>query len=143
VKSEDRLPRAVVALLIYHGLLLLASVFFIVTFGVFLVTQHEYGFVLYILALVCWGSAISYASVGMSRRRPGGFLVGMICHLLLAVVGLVGIFSLVVLPFLDGSKEAREWAPLFLLFALMWLPFVVISAWGFFYLRRLRQSMLS
>src|SRR4051794_18557898 len=68
---------------------------------------------------------------------------GTICHLLLEIpglVGLIGFCSLGILPYLGASKEARAWAPLFLLFALMWLPFVLISGWAFFYLRRLRKS---
>jgi hypothetical protein len=136
---DSRLPAGLIWLLIYQGLLVLVGVYFIVTFGILFVTYQEYGFVLYILVLVCWGTAISYASVGMIRRRPRAFLVGMICHLLLEIpaVPLMLLFGFMGL-FWEGKGE-----PLFLGFALMWLPFVLISGWGFFYLRTLRKSLLS
>jgi hypothetical protein len=71
----------------------------------------------------------------------------MICHLLIAVsssAGLATFAILGVLPYLlGGSKDAKAWSPLFLLFALMWSPFALFSSWGFFYLRRLRKDLLA
>ena len=134
-ENSNRLPAGLIWLLIYQWILVLVSLYFIVTFGVLFFAYREYGFVLYILVLVCWGTAISYASVRMTRRSPRGFLVGMICHLLLEILGMV----MLVAFFAMGVG----WDPFFLIFALMWLPFVMISGWGFFYLRALRKSLLS
>src|SRR5262249_17438011 len=86
-----------------------------------------------LLVLACWGTAMVFASVGMARRRPRAFVAGMGCHLLLLVPGLV---CLTVFTFAGWLFD-----PFFLFFALMWLPFVVISGWAFFYLRRLRTRL--
>ncbi len=95
--------------------------------------------------LACWGIAMGVASIGIIRRSPRGFLIGIICHLLLLIPSLslmvyLG-FSYVYMSF--GDSESRGWAPLVGLFALMCLPFVLISGWAFFYLRRLRKSLLA
>ena len=143
---KSRLPTGLIWLLIYQWILVLVGLYFILTFGVLSIDSGEYGFVLYIVVLAGWGTAMSSASVGITRRSPRAFLLGMICHLLLEILGLVGLIgfcSVGVLSLLGGSNEARAWAPMFLLFALMWLPFVLISGWGFFYLRRLRKSIFS
>jgi hypothetical protein len=96
--------------------------------------------------LACWGIAMGVASVGIMRRRPRGFLLGMICHLLFEILalplllylGFGGIFGA-----LSDDSWIRGFAVLFLICALAWLPFVLISGWAFFYLRRLRKSLLA
>jgi len=96
-----------------------------------------------------WGIAMGFASVEIMRRRPRGFLIGMICHLLLEVVGwliVLPIVAMFVRVFMDNSldksssAESRGWAGLVMMFALMWLPFLSLSAWAYFYLRRLRKN---
>jgi len=97
------------------------------------------------LILACWGIAMAVASVGIMKRRPRGFLVGMICHLLLEIIALpvmlfLGIDGLI---WISDHGFAGALAGLFLIFALMCLPFVLISGWGFFYLRRLSKRLFS
>jgi hypothetical protein len=153
---DNRLPTGLIWLLIYQGILVLVSlcyvvVLFIELYGdlygrlgsVISIADFTLG-VLAFLVLAGWGTAMASASVGMIRRSPRGFLVGMICHLLVAIlsmVGLIGFCSMGVLSLLSATNEARGFAPLFLLFALMWSPFALFSGWGFFYLRRLRKSL--
>src|SRR5260370_14315644 len=38
--------------------------------------------------LACWGIAMGVASIGIIRRSPRGFLIGIICHLLLLIPSL-------------------------------------------------------
>jgi hypothetical protein len=83
---------------------------------------------------------MAFASVGMLRRAPRALLVGIICHALLGILatcGFVGFAGIGVVSLL-GGHEAAAWAPLFLIFAAMWLPFVLLSGWAFVRLRRLR-----
>jgi hypothetical protein len=154
--SDDRLSVGIKWLLVYQGLIFLASLYLTVLYGYALVrgwpssASREIPLVvLFILLLVGWGMAVAYASVVMARRRARGLLVGMICHLLLGILALVLLMvygSVGVLGCLSKDypgNEAKTWAPLLLFFGLMWLPFVLISGWGFFYLRRLRKSLLS
>jgi hypothetical protein len=153
VARDDRLPVGIMWLLVYQGLLVLASLFLLVLYGYALVSgfpdsaSGEIPFlVLFLLLLVGWALALAYASVGLTRRRPQGILVGMICHLLLGILAmilLVGYGSVGVLGYLSKDREAKTWAPLLLFFGLIWLPFVLVSGWGFFYLRRLRKRLLS
>jgi hypothetical protein len=142
--KDSSLPTRLTWLLIYQWILVLVSLYFVVTSWRLFLTYPEYGFVLQILVLACWATAISYASVGMARRSPRGLLVGMICHLLLEIPALpimlyYGFISFQ--PSIWSDSGSRGWNPLFLLFALMWLPFVVLSAWAFFYLRKLRRRL--
>ena len=145
---DSRLPTALICLLVYQWILVVVVVALgcnIATMGSGLkleFTDRLLGW-LELLLLACWGTAMVFASVGMVRRRPRAFLVGMICHLLLEVPGLLGVFGFAFLWFQTSWSDSGSWVwdPFFLLFALMWLPFVVISAWAFFYLRRLRRSL--
>jgi hypothetical protein len=144
-RDNRRLP-GLIWLLIYQWILVLVILYFIVTFGMLFITHGDYAFVLYILVLSCWGTALIFASVGMVIRSPRGFLVGMICHLLLEIPGLFAVLGfgfMIILSSLSADPEERGLASMFLLFALMWLPFVLISGWGFLYLRRLRKSLLT
>ena len=83
-----------------------------------------------------------YASRGMARRTRRPFLYGMICHLLLAILAWMGVVALIFIWFQTSWSDSGSWVwdPLFLIFALMWLPFALISSWAFFYLRTLRKS---
>jgi hypothetical protein len=101
--------------------------------------------VVIILVLVSWGIAMAIASVGIMRQRPRGFLVGMICHLLIEILALPAMlfFGIDGLLGISDSGIAGALAGLFLIFALMCLPFVLISGWGFFYLRMLRKRLFS
>jgi hypothetical protein len=135
---QGHLPTALIGLLAYQWVLAIV----VVTLGCNMATM---GFGLNLAladrllgwvelaVLACWGTAIVFASVGMARRRPRAFVMGMVCHLLLALLGLV---CLIVFTFAGWSFD-----PFFLFFALMWLPFVTISVWAFFYLRRLRTRL--
>lgn len=148
--KHSRLPVGLNWLLIYQWILILVSLCYALAFvvdfingGGFSIAEFTVG-VLVILVLAGWATAMAYASVGMTRRRPRGFLVGMICHLIVAilsVVGFIGIGSVGMFSLRSASHEARGFAQLFLLFALMWLPTLLISGWGFFYLQRLRKSL--
>jgi hypothetical protein len=150
---DDRLPVGIRWLLVYQGLLVLASLYFLVLYGYALIRGWPSSasgeiplLLLFLLLLVGWAVALAYASAGMTRRQPRGFLTGMTCHLLLGIVALVLLVvygSAGVLGYLSKDKEAKTWAPLLLSFGLIWLPFVLVSGWGFFYLRRLRKRLLS
>jgi hypothetical protein len=148
---DSRLPVGLIWLLIYQWILVLVAVALGCSMASILVSGPKWeipdvllgGFELLVLA--CWGTAMGVASVGMVRRSPRGFLLGMICHGLLEIPGLpimVGFGGMALLS-LSGGGEGGGMEPLFLLFALMWLPFVLISAWAFFYLRRLRMQLFS
>ncbi len=92
------------------------------------------------------GLALILVSVGMARRSPRAFLVGMICHLLLAIPAFVAVLVFGyggVSGLLSEEGAGSAWAPLILLLALMCLPFALISGWAYFYLRRLRNRLLS
>ena len=139
-RKDNRLPAGLIWLLIYHWIIVLIGLCYLVAAVVILITDREYGAVLVILVHTCWTTAMSYASVGMMRKRLRGLLVGMICHLILAILSNAALatFAIMgVLPIADG------FGPLFLLFALMWSPFALFSSWGFFYLRRLRKDLLA
>lgn len=146
--NDNRLPASLIWLLIYHGIVVLIGLGYLVAAVVILITDRDYvavlGAVLVILVLTGWTTAMVYAAVGIVRKRPGGLRVGWICHLLLAILGNVGLATfafLGVMSLLNRSHEARAWAPMFLLFALLWSPFALFSSWGFFYLQRLRKDL--
>jgi hypothetical protein len=87
---------------------------------------------------------MSYASVGMMRKRVRGLLVGMICHLILAILSNAALATFGIMGVLPSLlREKNDFGPLFLLFALMWSPFALFSSWGFFYLRRLRKDLMA
>jgi hypothetical protein len=138
-KSESRLPTALILLLIYQGILVLVSL------GP-LAAWLEWGLWPFPV-LAGWGVAMLFASVGMARRSPRGFLLGMICHLLLAIPALLMVlwcgYMYVSMSLEEGSFSLSGWAVFALILALMWLPFLLISGWAFFYLRRLRKSLFS
>jgi hypothetical protein len=101
--------------------------------------------VVFILVLACWGIAMAVASWGIMRRKSRGFFLGMMCHLVVEIlampfmlflgfVGIVGVFS---------DHGLGGFGGMFLIFALMWLPFVLISGCGFLYLRKLRKGLLA
>ena len=97
---------------------------------------------LILLVLACWGAAMGFASVGMMRLSSQGFLVGMICHLLLAILALLAVFGFLssyMYHLLTDSKAREAMVDMFLLYALMLLPFASVSAWAFCYLRKLRD----
>lgn len=153
-RADIASPFGLVLLLFYHGLLVLVCVGFGYNFagmlglwgdGTALTASDAVIMRLELLALTFWTSALAFASVGMVRRKPVGFLVGMICQAILLVVGLIGMLSLgfAFVASSLGGNDSRAWAPLFLIFALMWLPFVLFSAWAFSYLRRFRRGLLS
>jgi len=150
--KDTRLPTGLIWLLFYQGIFVLISLGYSVVGMVELLDSLSRPFDFDVvtsscvmLVLACWGTAMGVASVGMMRRSPRGFLLGMICHLVLEIPA----FPIMLFLFgnyvwsLVGSGEGRGWASFFLIFALMWLPFVLISAWAFFYLRRLRTRLLS
>lgn len=149
-RNDNRLSAGLIWLLIYHWITVLIGLCYLVAAVVILITDRDYvavlGALLVILVLTCWTTAMFYASVGMTKKRLRGLLAGMICHLILAILSNVGLatFAIMgVLAYLLGSgNEAKGFAPLFLLFALMWSPFALFSSWGFFYLRRLHKDLL-
>lgn len=152
--KDSRLPTGLIWLLIYQWLLVVASLGYsgaavvglcdilsrpFAAFDVVVVSSA-------ILVLAGWAVVMIFASVGIRRRSPRGYLLGMIGHLLLgipALLGALGFGSMYLLSSVSASKDTRAWAPLFLIFALMWLPLVLLSAWGFFYLRRVCKSLPS
>ena len=145
-RFDNRLPAGLFWLLIYHGIIVLIGLGYLITSVVIFITDLEYAVTLVILVLTCWTTAMSYAAVGMMRKRPRGLLVGMICHLILAILSNAAVASFAlasVFLLLNRSREAQAWAPLPLLFALMWSPFALFSIWGFFYLQRLRNDLLA
>ncbi len=147
-ERASRVPTGLIWLLIYQWILVLVAVCMVcgaiasipgakVTATEALLGSFE------LLVLACWGTAMVFASVGMVRRSRRGFLLGMICHVLLGILALVGVLIFVCLWFSFSRSESGQWVwdPFFLIFALMWLPFALISAWAFFYLRRLRKRL--
>ena len=79
--GQSRLPTGLILLLIYQGILVLVSL------GP-LAAWLEWGPWPFPLLAAC-GIAMFLASVGMARRSPPGFLLGMVCHLLLAIPALL------------------------------------------------------
>lgn len=148
---DKRLPVGIIWLLIYQWILVLVSLGYPLAFLVIIIKDGGFSdyadfleFGLYGLVPASWGTAMVFACVAMTRRSPRGFRVGMICHLLVAIlsmIGFIGIGSVGVFSSLSASHEARGFAQLFLLFALMWLPTLIGSGWGFFYLREFRKSL--
>lgn len=132
-----RLPTGLILLLTYQGILVLVSL------GP-LAAWLDWGPWPFPLLAAC-GIAMFVASVGMARRSPRGFLLGMTCHLLLAIPALLivlfSVFSGVNLLVQEGGFGG--WSTLAFILGLMWLPFLLISGWAFFYLRRLRRSLSS
>ena len=137
-ESGIRLGLGLVGLLLYQWMLALGSVGYSCAAGVVVLSLPDWdlttGLALFILLiLACWGIAIGFASVEISRRRSRGLLVGMICHLILEVIGLpfmlvlVGLYFSVLLTV--TTTLARGWRAY--LCSRLWLPFVLISAWAF------------
>lgn len=83
-----------------------------------------------------------YAAVGMMRKSLRGLLAGMICHLILAVLSNAGLATFAFLG-VCSLFGAPTWAPLFLLFALIWSPLALFSSWAFFCFRKLRKDLLA
>jgi hypothetical protein len=154
--SKSRLPTGLICLLIFQWVLVLVSLGYSVAGTLALGFHPDFSsedasivesflFSCVPLVLAGWGLAMGYASIGIVRRSSQGFRIGMICHLLLGVVGwafvliLVGSWALIRTH--SGGQEGME--GLFLLFAFMWLPILLPSAWAFFYLRRLRKSQFA
>jgi hypothetical protein len=134
---RSRLPIALVLLLIYQGILVLASL------GP-LAAWLEWGPGPF-LALAAFGIAMLFASVGMARRSPRGLLLGMIVHLLVAIPALLIVLCSMFfgIEMLIQEGGFGGWSNLAFILALMWLPFLLISGWAFLYLRRLRKSLWS
>lgn len=142
-RNDNRLPAGLIWLLIYHWIIVLIGLGYLIASVVIFITDLEYAVTLVILVLTCWTSAMSYSAVGMMRKRLRGLLVGMICHLILAILSNAALATFAIMGVLSWSHDAKAWAPLWLLFALMWSPFALFSSWGFFYLRRLRKDLLA
>jgi hypothetical protein len=137
-------------LLIYQWILVMGSLAYAAAaMGALWTESHRdpsyWWAVVSLLVLACWAIAMAIASVGIMSQRPRGFLVGMICHLLLEMLALPVMLFLGIGGLIGISQHgwAGAMAELFLIFALMWLPFVLISGCGFYYLRRLRKRLLS
>ena len=142
--KDRRLPTALIWLLVYQWILVLVALYFCCVFILMMgfgpkVNAADMAFgCLEFLVVGCWGTALTIGSIGIAGRSPRGFLLGMICHLLIEISGVPLVLLLVGMSF-----DPEGWGLLCLVFALMWLPFVLISAWAFFYLRRLRKQLLS
>lgn len=141
-RKNNRFSASLIWLLIYHGIVVLIGLGYLVASVVILITDREYGVVLVILVLMCWTTAMIYASVGMMRQRLCGLLAGMICHLLLAILSNVLLAGFATTGVYLLFRDPR-WAPLPLLFALIWSPFALFSSWAFFYFRKLRKDLLA
>ena len=148
--SKIRLPTGLIWLLIYQWTLVLGSLGCVL----YTIVENLHDVVEYwpasirwgkgvvassfgLLVLTCWGTAMFFASVEMHRQSPRGFLLGMICHLLLAIPGVLGVLFFGFFYLRDTSG----WAILMLICGLMCLPFALFNSWAFFYLRRLRKSL--
>ncbi len=139
---ENRWPTGLKWLLVYQFILVVISVYFILTYVTLFIAYKETAFMLYVAIIACAALAISIASVGMMRRSHRAVVLGMICHLLIAVlsvVGLIGFFLVGLLASSQGGHEGKAMFPMFLMFALMWSPFILISGWAFRYLRDLPE----
>jgi heme/copper-type cytochrome/quinol oxidase subunit 3 len=145
---ETRTPTGLVVLLIYQWILVLICLGYSSGFAVTIwqdpgaYLPHA-AFLLFLLIPI-WGVAMGFASLAMTRRSRQGFQWAMICHFLLGMVGSGFVLThgyIYIQMSSKGSSDTRAWAPLFLIVALMWLPFVLISVWAFFYLRRLREPL--
>lgn len=139
---ENRLPMGLKWLLAYQFILVVISVFFILNYVGLFIAYNEAAFMLYVVIITCGALAMSIASIGMMRRSHRAVVLGMVCHLILAVlsvIGLIGFFVVGLLASSEGGHEGKAMLPLFLMFALMWSPFIVISGWGFRYLRDLPE----
>jgi hypothetical protein len=154
-QDRDSRPQAgLILLLVYQGILVLVSLGYAVGAIVGLLDIMSRPFdpadvvavSCAIMVLAGWAALMIFASLGIVRRSPRGFFLGMIGHLLLAIPSLmafVGLGFMFIFGAASANKETRAWAPLFLIFALMWLPTALLSGWAFYYLRRLRASFLT
>jgi hypothetical protein len=146
---DSGLPDELIGLLIYQWILVMGSLACAGDWMVGLWTEIQrdpsnWLYVVLLLVLACWGIAMAIASVGITRQRPRGFLVGMICHLLLEILALPAMLFLGFQGVVGISDHGGAgFAVLLLPFALMCLPFVLISGRAFFYLRRFRKRLFS
>jgi hypothetical protein len=147
-RLDGRLPVGFYCLLVYHGLLVVIGLKYILDQVLVLET---YGFssetLCMILSSAVWTAALVYASVAMVMRQPQGFLVGMICHFLLWALAMYVFIQFSVLGFVEANfflgGGVLGLAEFVALLGLISLPFILLSGGGFFYLRRLRKSLLS
>jgi hypothetical protein len=97
-----------------------------------------------VAVLFAWGATMAVVSDGMTRQSSRAFFVGIVCHVLLEIPALIFMFMFLVLWLESSWNEHGTWVwdPFFLIFAGLWSPFVLISAWAIFYLRKLRRSLL-
>jgi hypothetical protein len=147
--KDKRLPAGLIGLLIYQGLAVVSAVGMgcivaRMTFQVKTGLPDMLFGLLMVAVLFGWGATMGVVSEGMTRRSSRAFLVGIVCHVLLEITALIFMFSFLVLWWVTGWNEHGTWVwdPFFLIFAGMWSPFVLISAWAIFYLRKLRRSLL-
>ncbi len=141
-RNDKRLSTGLIWLLIYHWIIVFIGLCYLVAAVVILITDRDYSVLLVILVLACWTTAMSDASVAVMRKRPRGLLVGMICHLLLAILSNAALVTFAFLGLYSLFRDST-WAPLFLLFALIWSPIALSSSWAFLCFRRLRKDLLA
>jgi len=93
----------------------------------------------------CWAIAMVFAAVGMVRQKPGAHVASMAGHLVVGIAGLAGVLGFAVMSLLSAlsdDNEVKGFAPMFLIFAALWLPCAGIAGAMFFYIRRLGPRQL-
>ncbi len=126
--KEIHLPSGLIFLLFYQGILVLVSLGPLAAW----LEMGPWPFLL----LVAFGIAMFFASVGMAQLRPRGFILGITCHLLLAIPAFLAVSYSILwgLQLLIQEAGFGGWATFAFSLGLMWLPILLISGWACFYL---------
>src|SRR5213080_2896758 len=93
---DRRLPTSLIGLLVYQWLLVTIALAYSAAATVVVWGEREPVLpLLALLVLAGWGVAMGVAALGIRRRSPRGMFLGMVCHLLLAIPGvlLMGTFG--------------------------------------------------
>jgi hypothetical protein len=145
--AENRRPTGLIFLLIYQWILVLialgTTIFVASWFRLECTLEGGIGCV-FLVVPSCFGTAMAVASIGIICRKSWAFLLGMICHLVLEVIGWSFVLILLGTPayiqMTTSDRWSRSVADLYVVFAIMCLPLNVPSAWAFLYLRRRRTA---
>jgi hypothetical protein len=123
-------------------ILIAVCIYFIVRFVQLMIAYDDLGFLMYIVPLTIAALLLIWTSIGMLRRNPRAFFVAMICHLLVTIVAAIGLICFLGIGLFSsvGGHDAAAWSSMFFLFALMWLPFVLISGGVSYYLHKVTEQ---
>src|SRR5262245_6297798 len=127
---------------LYQWILIAVSVYFIVQYVQLMIAYDDLGFLMYIVPLTIAAMVLIWTSLGMLSRNQRAFFIAMTCHLLVAIVAGIGLICFLGIGLISSGSghDAAAWSPMFFLFALMWLPLVLISGAVFYYLHKVSEQ---